>query len=198
MGNIIEIHRDLEHKFGSDQDKMAYVKDLVHLFRGVELPVLRGGVVEYELQFSTIPEKKALGPRISVMKREMTRAPDGAVWPFYNFMQTVANAAGLLGVLRSNEEEAEQMRKTIMDYFRHCADNYWAPNLRRRNDQNQEGLSRAETGAKYQIRNKGKAQLEYFTDKFFNVLVPRIESKVGEYDNSALHEKMDLVVAEFT
>ena len=195
MGSIIEVHREIEHSFGLDEQKMGYVESLVYLFRSVEQAIVAGGKVTYDVEFRSVPGKELLAPAVGLKEREMCKTPDGPVIPFVNFMTTIIEAAGILGVLRSNSPRAKQMQGIITDYFGHCDDNSWGKYLRARADQPSRELGDLETGRKYLQLQKGKAQLEFFTDQFFKILVPKIQERVGDYDNSMLYERMDLVVS---
>jgi hypothetical protein len=182
MGNIIEVHRDMEHSFGSGDQKMEYIESLVYLFRSVEPAIVAGGKVTYDVEFRSLPGKELFVPTVGIKEREMWKTPDGHVIPFVNFMTAIVQAEGILGVLRSN-------------YFGHCDEKAWGKYLRVRADQNAGDLGDIETGRKYLRLQKGEAQIEYFTDQFIRIFAPKIQKRIGEYDSSRLYEKLDLVVS---
>ena len=39
------------------------------------------------------------------------------------------------------------------------------------------------------------AAIEKMTDVFYTAIQPKIEKNVGDYDNSRIHEKLDLIVS---
>ena len=182
------VNREQELHFESDSDKFQYLDSMLDMYKEHEKQIVEAKGADYELRI-TRPDSKLLyfGGFHGVSDRKI----------FDVFVQDLVSLRVLLGISKSNLQEADAFNDRLLEYIIHLYNlGYIRPPEVDVSNPTPEKVKESYEQLKLNGLTWPAEYISKLESSFFSLWTPKIERLTGEYDSSHIKEKVLLTVKD--